>query len=328
MQFCVPEGFRGAVSVSRGGEVLFEGAYGFRDLANEIENTPDTRFATASAGKAFVGAGIMKLVEEGRLSLEDRLCDVMKFDVGHIDPAVTIEQLLSHTSGAPDYFDEEFMEDYAELWEDFPCYRIRKSADLLPMILKYPMKSRPGEKFSYNNGGFVLLDLVIESVTGKRFDEYLQEAVFEPSGMARTGYYEMDRLPGGCANSYIWDDARGEYYTNIFSVDTKGTGAGGAFTTVRDVRCFWEGLYGGKIVSRETADMMTRFHAKWDGGGYGLGLWLDGEGCPLFQGSDPGVEFVSRRLRDGTVVTAVSNFGDSAWEAADKLIECMEKADA
>lgn len=328
MNFSVPEGFRGAVSVSRGGEVLFEKAYGFRDLANEIPNTPDTRFETASAGKAFVGAAVMKLVEEGKLSLDSRLVDVMKFETGPIDPAVTIKQLLSHTSGVADYFDEEFMEDYAELWVDFPCYRIRKSSDLLFMMLDKPMKFRPGEKFSYNNGGFLLLDLVIESVTGMPFDRYLQKAVFDPCGMSRTGYYEMDRLPGGCANSYIWDEARREYYTNIFSVDTKGTGAGGAFTTVQDARAFWEGLYGWKIVSCETLDLMTQFHARWDDGGYGLGLWLDEEGCPLFQGGDPGVEFVSRRLRDGTIVTAVSNFGDSAWKATDELIKCIEKADA
>lgn len=322
MQFSVEEGFRGVVSVSRGENVIFEKASGFRDLANEIPNKVNTRFETASAGKAFVGAGIMKLVEEGRLSLESRLGDVFRFELGMINPDVTIKQLLSHTSGVADYFDEEFMEDYAGLWVDFPCYRVRKSSDLLFMMQDKPMKFRPGEKFSYNNGGFVLLDLVIESVTGMAFDRYLQEAVFEPCGMTRTGYYEMDRLPEGCANSYIWDEARGEYYSNIFSVDTKGTGAGGAFTTVQDVRAFWEGLYGGKIVSRETLDLMTQFHAKWDDGGYGLGLWLDEDGNPLFQGGDPGVEFVTRRLGDGTIVTAVSNYGDSAWDAVNGI--CKE----
>ena len=323
MHFSIPDSFRGAVSVSRGGTTLFEAAFGFRDLPNRIPNTPDTRFATASAGKAFVAAGIMKLIEERRLDLESRLGDVIRFDIGSIDPAITIAQLLSHTSGAPDYFDESVMDDYAELWHDFPCYRVRKSSDLLFMMRDKPMKSVPGAEFSYNNGGFVLLDLVIESIAGESFDKYLDKAVFVPCGMNCTGYYEMDRLPAGCANSYIWDEARSEYYTNIFSVDTKGTGAGGAFTTVRDVRAFWECLFGEKIVSPETLAQMTEPRARWDGGGYGLGLWLDEAGNPLFQGSDPGVEFVSKRLSDGAVVTAVSNYGDDAWKVIGDICRAM-----
>lgn len=305
-------GFRGAVSVSRDGEILFENAYGMRDLANSAPNTANTRFATASAGKAFVGAAVMKLIEEGKLALDTRLGDVIKYDIGRISPEITIEQLLSHTSGAPDYFDESVMDDYAELWRDFPCYRVRKSSDLLFMMINRDMVCAPGEVFSYNNGGFVLLDLIIESITGAPFDKYLQTAVFDACGMARTGYYEMDRLPEGCANSYIWDEARGEYYANIFSVDAKGTGAGGAFTTVGDVRRFWEGLYGGKIISEDALAEMTRFRSDE----YGLGLWLAQDGAPYFQGSDPGVEFLSRRIKDGAIITCASNYGDDVWRVA------------
>lgn len=316
MKFCIYDGFRGGVSVSRGDEIIFEECRGFRRLADELPNEADTRFATASAGKAFVGAGMLTLMEKGLVKPSTPIGDVLHFDLGRIDPAITIEQLLSHTSGAPDYFDESTMDDYAELWHDFPCYRVRTSRDLLFMMTDKPMQNAPGEKFSYNNGGFVLLGLVIEAITGVTFDEYLKKAVFEPCGMTRTGYYEMDRLPGGCADSYIADEKTGGYYTNIFSVDTKGTGAGGAFTTLGDVRRFWNGLFGGAIISAAALEDMLTPRANTGSGHYGLGIWLESDLTPFFQGSDPGVEFVSHRLHDGTVITAVSNYGDDAWRVS------------
>ena len=92
-----------------------------------------------------------------------------------------------------------------------------------------------GSRFQYNNTGFVVLAMILESVTGAAFDEYLRDCLFIPCGMTSTGYYELDRLPAKCASNYIYDAETQTYRTNIFSVDAKGTGAGGAFTTVGDI---------------------------------------------------------------------------------------------
>ena len=116
---------------------------------------------------------------------------------------MTVEQLLNHTSGVPDYFDESVMEEYEDLWVDLPNYKIRRNNDLLPLFITRPMMYPKGERFQYNNSGYVLLAAIIEKVTGKYFDEYLKESVFDVSGMESTGYFEFDRLPGKCANSYI-----------------------------------------------------------------------------------------------------------------------------
>lgn len=314
LNLAVPEGFRGCVSVTRAGEILLEKAFGYAKLTDRVVNTPDTRFATASAGKSFVAVGIMTLIDQGLLTLDTELGSVLKVQLGNIDPRVTVEQLLRHTSGVPDYFDEETQDDYAALWHDFPSSRIRSSSDLLPLFIDKQMQYKPGERFKYNNSGYVLLGLVIEAVCGISFDEYLRQAIFTPCVMARTGYYELDRLPDGCADSYIYDSAKGEFYTNIYSVDAKGTGAGGAFTTVRDIRRFWDGLYGGSLVSRKTLEMML---TPGDGSKYGLGFWqenrVDGL-IPRMEGCDPGVSFVSCREHDGTVITVLSNFGDDVWK--------------
>ena len=323
VQNLIGEDFRGAVLIARGEEVLFERAYGERDLANRIPNTMDTKFATASAGKIFVAVGILRLIEEGRLRLTSTLGEVLPMDWHSIDASITIGELLTHTSGIPDYFDESVMTEYEELWRDFPNYRIRSNRDLLPLFIDKPMAFERGACFAYNNTGFVVLAMVIERLTGEVFDAYLASQIFRPCGMTDTGYYELDRLPARCAMNYIYDDVRSEYRTNIYAVDAKGTGAGGAFTTLHDIRRFWDALLHGKLLSEEMTTRMLTRQSGDDEDAYGYGVWLapTTEGFdPYIQGCDPGVSFVSRVGRTtGTTLAIVSNFGDDVWSLAEAL---------
>jgi CubicO group peptidase (beta-lactamase class C family) len=320
----IPEDFSGAVVVSRDGNILLGKGLGFSDIPNQIYNTVDTKFQTASAGKVFVAVGIMQLIEASRLSLDSQIGDLLDFELHQIDRKITIRQLLNHTSGIPDYCDESKVPDYADLWVDFPNYKIRKSKDLLPLFIEKPMMYQAGEKFQYNNSGYVILGLVIESVTGQLFDEYLTKNVFQPCEMLDTGYYELDRLPAKCANAYILDESRQQYYTNIYSVDAKGTGAGGAFTTVVDVEEFWKKLLNGKLVSMSTLTEMFSVQSCDDDDYYGYGVWLkkieEKVFHPFFQGGDPGVSFISRynpdlRLR----VHIVSNKGENVLKLASEI---------
>lgn len=320
----IPEDFHGAVLVSKNDAILLEQGFGFSDIPNQISNRADTRFQTASAGKFFVAVGIMQLIEAGRFSLDSQIGDLLDLPLYQIDPKVTVKQLLNHTSGVPDYFDESKMSEYAELWVDYPNYKIRKSKDLLPLFVEKPMMYRAGEKFQYNNSGYVMLGLIIESVTGQLFDEYLNGHVFQPCEMLDSGYYELDRLPARCANSYIFDEAKQQYYTNIYSVDVKGTGAGGAFTTVRDVERFWKKLLGGRLVSMTTLKELFSVQSSDGDDYYGYGVWLKkvGEAVfhPFFQGSDPGVSFISRyNPGNGLRVHIVSNRGENVWRLASKI---------
>lgn len=186
-----------------------EWVHGYADLPNERPNRMDTRFGTASAGKAFVAVGVLQLVEKGVIALDSTIGELLPMDWKAIDPQITVRQLLTHTSGIPDYFDESVMDEYEELWVDFPNYRVRRNRDLLPLFIDKPMMYPKGERFQYNNTGFVVLAMIIEQATGMVFDEYLKENVFLPAGMGDTGYFELDRLPRNCANAYIWDEARG-----------------------------------------------------------------------------------------------------------------------
>ena len=319
----ITEGFRGNVMIVKDGAVLCEYTNGFSDLANEIPNTSETRFATASAGKTFVAAGILQLIEAGRLHFEDTIGALLDIDLCNIDPDVTVRQLLTHTSGIPDYFDESVMDDYEALWHDFPNYRIRSNRDLLPLFIDKPMMYPKGGRFQYNNSGYVMLALIIEAVTHTAFDEYLKTNVFDVCGMDAAGYFELDRLPPKCASNYIYCPDTDSYRTNIFSVDAKGTGAGGAFVTVKDAVNFWKALSEYRLLSREmTEAMLTK--QSGDGsdpeeGWYGFGIWLidnpHGKDFAYLQGCDPGVSFISEyNPNNGMISAAVSNYGDNVWQ--------------
>ena len=320
--------FRGNAYILKNSEILYSHTAGFADLPNQRLNTIDTKFASASAGKVFVAVGILQLIEQGKLSFDDPLGKLLDIDLHHIDPDVTVEQLLTHTSGVPDYFDESVLDDYEALWRDYPNYKIRRNCDLLPLFITKPMMYPKGTKFQYNNTGYVLLAMIIEQITGMSFDQYLQTHVFDICGMTSTGYYALDKLPANCANNYIHCPETGDYRTNIFSVDAKGTGAGGAFIAVEDIAQFWMHLLNGQLISK---DMVARMLSKHSGDGldpeegyYGYGVWIidnpAGQDIAYFQGCDPGVSFLSEYNPDKhTITVLVSNYGDNVWQEMRKI---------
>ena len=322
--------FRGNILIVQNDHVLFEYCHGYADLANEIPNTADTKFATASMGKTFVAVGILQLIERGKLRFTDTLGLLLDFDLKRIDPDVTVEQLLTHTSGVPDYFDESVMDEYEELWADYPSYKIRHNRDLLPLFLDKPMMYPRGGKFQYNNTGYVLLAMIIEKISGMDFDAFLKENVFDVCGMTSSGYFELDRLPARCANNYIFCKDTGGYRTNIYSVGAKGTGDGGAFITVWDVLAFWKGLLGHKLLSEE---MVRKMLSRQSGDGedpeegwYGYGAWIianpNGEDYAYMQGLDPGVSVIAEyNPNNGMISILVSNYGDNVWAMMRKIRE-------
>ena len=326
--------FRGNVYIVQDNEVLCENVTGFADLANEVPNSLETKFASASAGKVFVAVGILQLIEQGKIKFDDTLGKLLDIDLHNIDPDVTVEQLLNHTSGVPDYFDESVMDEYEELWADYPNYKIRHNSDLLPLFISKPMMYPKGEKFQYNNSGYVLLAMIIEKVTGMYFDQYLKTNIFDVCGMSSTGYYELDRLPTKCANHYIYCADTNDFRTNIFSVDVKGTGAGGAFITVNDIVNFWMNLLNGKLISKE---LVSKMLSKQSGEGtdaeegyYGYGVWIidnpNGKDLAYFQGCDPGVSFISEFNPNNNMISVlVSNYGDNVWKEMRKIRENLYK---
>ena len=319
MQSLIPLDYSGVVSIKRRGEIILEIAAGYADLPNKRPNRLDTIFVTASAGKVFTATGILRLIEQGKLNFESTIGDLIALDWKQIDTHITVRQLLTHTSGIPDYFNEVENDaiggHYSDIFRDFPCYKIRKNSDLIPLFIDMPMMYPRGEKFHYNQTGYVALGLIIEAVTGLPFDKYLDREVFTPCGMDHTRYFEYDRLPANCANVYI-RDGKDEYYTNIYSSGAKGTGDGGAFTTAADVERFWRGLSAETIISREMWRQMSIPQVSVNCFGYGL--WLEEVASryfPHFEGCEDGISFISTfDETDDLMITLISNKGDNVWK--------------
>ncbi|MBB5181445.1 CubicO group peptidase (beta-lactamase class C family)/catechol 2,3-dioxygenase-like lactoylglutathione lyase family enzyme [Planomicrobium koreense] len=310
-------GFSGVVLLKK--EQLWTIAKGFADRANERPNSLGTRFAIASGCKIFTAVAICQLVEEGKLSFEDRLSSLLPESFPHFD--VTLHHLLTHTSGIPDYFDEEQNASFEELWKTHPMYLMKSASDFIPLFHKKEMLFQPGEKFQYNNAGFIALGLVVEKITGQPFTEFVEQRIFAPAGMVNSGYFSLDQLPSETAYGYISEGD--SWRTNQYAVPIKGGPDGGAFATAGDMVLFWEHLMDGSLVSKEMLARMLKPHASSRYNDYGYGVWMSrgGEQKYFVTGWDPGVSFQSAYYADkGAILAVLANHSESAYEAM-KLVE-------
>lgn len=316
MRNLVDESFNGVISIEEHGKWVFKQAYGEADLANQRLNRLETKFSMASASKIFIAVAILQLIEGKFIKFESTIGELLPMNWHHIDKSITIRQLLTHTSGIPDYFDESSDSDYAKLWENYPNYRMRTPEELLPLFLHKRMIFPKGQKFQYSQSGYVVLSLIIEAITQLPFERYLEKMIFVPCGMEDTGYYELDRLPLHCATGYCLDEESQTYYSNIYSLDVKGSGAGGAYTTAKDMERFWNSLIKNRLLSTSMVHEMLSPQVKE--GWYGYGVWLkslDDHGyLPFVQGSNKGVSFISSYDREKSrSITIMSNFAQDVW---------------
>jgi D-alanyl-D-alanine carboxypeptidase len=303
------EGFSGVVSLFEGDRELESHREGYADFPNKREHTAQTVFGMASGCKAFTAVGILKLVGEGAFNLETKANEL----IGdyRVHEAITIRQLLTHTSGIPDYFDEETMDDYEELWKERPSYSMRESEDFFPLFLGREGKFEPGSRFSYSNSGFVLLAYIIERITRQSFPDYMRAEVFESCGMERTGYYRLDMPPPDAAIGYV---AEGESLrSNVYSLPIIGGGDGGCFTNGLDMQRFWSALAAGDLLEHKAAEAMLSVQVADTGDEkdrYGYGVWIKekDDPMPFVQGFDPGVRFLSYlNRRNGRSLTILAN---------------------
>ncbi len=306
--------FSGVVRVDRGDEVVVSKAYGFADRRWKIPNTPDTRFATASGVKGMTALAVMSLVEDGTLDLTTTARSVLGSDLPLIDDAVTVEQLLAHRSGIGDYFDEDLPGEITDYLLPVPVHTLTETEDYLAVLDGFPTKFPPDERFSYCNGGFVVLALVAERASGMPFRELVAERVCEPAGMTDTAFLRSDELPGGAAVGYF--DTEG-LRTNVLHLPVRGTGDGGAYTTAADMRRLWVAVFAGRIVSESTVRAMTSplSDSPEARKRYGLGFWLHPTtDSVILLGADAGVSFSSlHNPHEDVTATVISNWSEGAW---------------
>ncbi|MCT1902613.1 serine hydrolase domain-containing protein [Oceanobacillus sojae] len=320
--------FSGAFYAKKQDEII-TGSSGFRNRAEKLENQVDTRFGIASGCKLFTAIAVAKLVEMGKLSFETKLQDCVSEEFPYFDKDITIHHLLTHTSGVPDYFDEEEMDDFELLWENFPMYGVRTPKDFLPLFQHREMQGKPGRSFQYNNSGYILLGLIVEQAANYSFPSFVEENIFKAAGMNDSGYFEMDCLPERTALGYV-EEPNGKWKTNIYSIPARGGSDGGAYVTVRDMAKFWDALTGYQLLSEEMTREVLQARECVDEEeniyyGYSGYMELDDnqEVIKYIQmGYDPGVNFRAVHYpHDEKTMIVCSNESEGAYE----LLKEMER---
>jgi len=307
--------FSGVVRVDRADRILMAKAYGLAHRGYEISNEVDTRFAIASGTKGLTALTIVSLIEEGLIELTTTARSLLGDDLPLIGDDVTVEHLLSHRSGIGDYLDEDSDIDVHDYLMPVPVYELATTEDYLVALAGHPPKFAPGERFSYSNGGYVVLALIAERVSGVPFHELVLQRVCEPADMRKTEFLRSDELPGRTALGYL--GIEGASRTNVFHLPVRGSGDGGIYSTAADFRSLWTAFFAGRIVSRSWVKQMVRPRSEAETKRYGLGFWLHASTDTVtLEGMDAGVSFSVHDPRSDVTHTVLSNSTDGAWPVA------------
>ena len=249
--------FMGAVLVARGDEVIFSRGYGSANLEWDIPNTPATKFRLGSVTKQFTAASILLLEERGQLKLEDPIRKYLP-DAPAAWDAITIYNLLTHTSGIPNF-------------TSLPNYKSLKLEttpveETIAVVRDKPLEFVPGEKMSYSNSGYLLLGHVIERVSGASYEKFVTDNIFTPLGMKDSGYDSNTAVIPRRAAGYM-PSAAGPVNAGFIDMSIPHA-AGALYSTTEDLLRWEQGLFGGKLISAASlAKMTTPFK-----GDYALGV--------------------------------------------------------
>ena len=254
-----------AVLVAKGGEIVFLDAAGMADLELGVELASDMVFEIGSITKQFTAAAIMMLAEEGKLSVSDPITRHLP-DYPSYGDGITIEHLLTHTSGIVSY-------------TGIPGYmqtQVRKDVtveELIDVFEDLPVEFAPGERFAYNNSGYILLGAIVEAASGTSYEEFVREHIFEPLDMKQS-YYGCSRciIPRRVSGYQSGDEGYGNQQYLSF---TQPYAAGSLMMTVEDLYRWNRALFGGEeLVSAESLERMTTPFAlnSGDTTGYAYGL--------------------------------------------------------
>lgn len=313
-------GFSGVVRVDRGDTTELEAAYGLAHRGLGVANTPDTRFAIASGGKGLTALAVVSLIESGHLGLDTTARSLLGADLPLIDDGVTVAHLLAHRSGIGDYLDEEADHGVNDYLMPVPVQDLATTEAFVGILDGHPTKFPPGDRFSYSNGGFVVLALLAERAAGIPYPELVRNRVTEPAGMADTAFLRSDEPDARMALGYLAKDG---LRTNVLHLPVVATGDGGVYTTASDIHRLWRALFAGRVVSDKWVAEMLRPRSDQlvQSMRYGLGFWLHGSrDLVLLIGCDAGASFKSWHDREtGVTCTVLGNTSDGVWPVARAL---------
>lgn len=253
-----------AVLVARGDTVIYRSARGRADIEAGVPLKPEDRFRIGSVTKQFAAAGVLKLVEAGKVKLDDPLS---KYVPGYPDgDKITVLQLLNHTSGVKSYTG-------IPGHMAGPIRNDLTTAQLIDVFKDHPVDFAPGMQWAYNNSGYVLVGAVIEAASGQPWHEYLRTAFFEPLGMRDTGYGHDPAVIAKQVNGYTHDGTKPVPAMPLSM--TQPHAAGALVSNVDDLLRWNRALHEGRVLKSETYRRMITPEGKAVDARYGFGLGAD-----------------------------------------------------
>jgi CubicO group peptidase (beta-lactamase class C family) len=254
--------FNGSVLVAEKGKVIYKKGFGLAHMEWNIPNQPDTKHRLGSITKQFTAMLIMQLVEQGKLKLDVPISTWLPDYPKKNGDVITLHHLLTHSSGIPNMTSfPGFVKDVMRKSYN-PMQLVKISADST-------LQFKPGERFAYSNSGYLLLGYIIEKITGKSYEQVLQENIFTPLKMNNTGYDHHGTLLKNRASGY---EKNGRSYVNADFIDMSVPHAAGAlYSTVEDLYFWDQALYGNQLLRKENMDLLFTKHIPSGGGYYGYG---------------------------------------------------------
>jgi D-alanyl-D-alanine carboxypeptidase len=291
--------FSGVVLVSRGGNPVFERAYGEAVAGWHIPNTPNTRFEIASLTKQFTGAAILQLAQAGKVGLEDPVSRYYP-QAPASWTGITIRQLVTHTSGLPNNEIKDFTKGIAVPYTP---------EELIGTFRDRPLAAKPGTAWAYTNTEYYLLAYIIQRVSGESYGDYLTKHIFAPAGMTSSGFASTLAVVPQAAEGYA-RDGKALRHRDYFDRSLE-LGAGGIYSTVGDMARWNAALDGGKLLDR---DSLAKMFTPSVPGAYGYGWFITRQPHlrEFHEGSDPGfAAFEARYPEAGALIVVFSNLEDA-----------------
>lgn len=316
-----PDGPGLAVLVARGDQILYRGARGRASIELGVALSPDHVMRIGSVTKQFAAAALLKLVDQGRASLDDPLSTYLP-DYPNAQ-GIRLHQLLDHTAGIRNYTD-------LPGYMDQSIRRDLSTAKLIDVFAHEKPDFAPGERWSYSNSGYVLVGAVIEKITGKPWHAYLNEALLEPLGLAHTRYGADGAVIAGFADGYSL--AGGQTARAAMISMTQPHAAGALVSTLDDLWHWNLALHRGRVLQEATyRRMITPTGPAAVGQAYGYGIGggsLRGRPVLAHDGGIPG--FLSKLMwlpEQQLTVVSLRNADGAAVPPAERRIAAFALGD-
>jgi CubicO group peptidase (beta-lactamase class C family) len=253
-QTAAADGYSGTMVLLRHGRPVLSRTYGLANKELGIPNRPDTIFSLGSITKIFTGIAISRLVQQGKVAYHEKLGTYLDGFPAGVADAITVHQLLTHTSGMGDVMGEHG--DVIHTWTS----EAELTAKLLPLVQSAPLLFTPGTAYRYSNSGYITLGYIVAAASGQTFYDYVRQHVFRAAGMRDSDFYNRDQWATNhrIARPYAPPmGTTGPRVDNHLREPYLGNGAGGAFSTAADLAAFVTALTGDKLLDNQHTWLAT-----------------------------------------------------------------------